>query len=779
MKIEIIDEIQAFIAIRENWEKVYDADPQAQFFISWVWIFSAIKNCNQFEIPWSILAATNSNDTDYVGFLPLTIEIKENKQGIFYNQLSIAGTTDAEHPGFLCLPAYEAEIVLAFAQYLQQQELWSVLEIRDINRENQRLNRFFSSFTPEFDVREFESESYQNPLDSVDNQIIPYVVLPNSWELYLNTISPNTRQKIRRFLRKIETSEFQITNVDEENLELHIEILTDFWQASWESRKGEQRCNSLVKNMAFELRHCFEHNCLSLPVLWQRERPLGAIANLLDFNKKTVLFLVGGRDETFKRLPAGFVLQAYAIRDAIQNGFKIYDFLMGNEAYKYSFGAKERYIHSVVVERRHWSELNIKLDVRTLPAAFKIAQNYHRANFLDEAERGYRQILAVQSQHPEALYELSAILQRQGKEREAEDLLERLLKIQPDNIKVWFGLGVLHQTHGRLSAAEKAYRQALNLQASPAIASAIYHNLGSTLQDRGQLDEAIACYQQARKLQPNSIEAEVVWANALHLQGKLSPEKQIEYAVANNELGNKRRQANDLQTALEYYRQALVLDPNLVEAHYNLGLLLEKNPSNWEEAIACYQTALKLQPDFWLADVALVNLLYTQGKLSAEKQIEYAVANNDVGNYYLQADELELAIAHYRQAIALDANLAEAYYNLGCSLYKQSEENIQESICYCQKALELKPNFLLASVYLANLLDELGELSGEQRIEQAAANYNLGNKYMEAGEFDAAAEYYKTAVRFNPKFTEARSSLRLALEQKEKKTIKVSRVRQA
>jgi CelD/BcsL family acetyltransferase involved in cellulose biosynthesis len=58
-----------------------------------------------------------------------------------------------------------------------------------------------------------------------------------------------------------------------------------------------------------------------------------------------------GRDETFEAPPAGMILHAYSIRHAIKQGFIEYDFLRGNEPYKYAWGAVDEPVHRLLVTR--------------------------------------------------------------------------------------------------------------------------------------------------------------------------------------------------------------------------------------------------------------------------------------------------------------------------------------------------------------------------------------------------------------------------------------------
>ncbi|MEH2057468.1 MAG: tetratricopeptide repeat protein [Nostoc sp.] len=204
---------------------------------------------------------------------------------------------------------------------------------------------------------------------------------------------------------------------------------------------------------------------------------------------------------------------------------------------------------------------------------FQLAVQHHRANRLDEAEQLYRQVIAKQPDYSEALYALGMLAQHKGELQEAQKHLSAASQVQPNSVKIWFSLGNLLQAQGQLPEAEAAYQKAIVLRPD---AGTIYNNLGYTLQQQSKWSEAIASYQKALEFQPNCTEAEVNLGNALFAQGKLSPEKQAYYADLNHQLGVIRKQAGDWQTAVVYYRTAIALQPDLVEAHYNLGVILQE-----------------------------------------------------------------------------------------------------------------------------------------------------------------------------------------------------------
>ncbi|NET07413.1 MAG: tetratricopeptide repeat protein [Symploca sp. SIO2B6] len=257
----------------------------------------------------------------------------------------------------------------------------------------------------------------------------------------------------------------------------------------------------------------------------------------------------------------------------------------------------------------------------TVSEVLQLAVQHHRANRLVQAEQFYRKILKIRPKHPEALHGLGMLSQQVGQYQSAEKFFNAALCAQPNSVKTWFSLGNLHQVQGQLPEAVKAYHRVLAMQ--PKLV-AVHNNLGYTLQQQGKWEQALACYQKALEVQPDCIEADVNWANALHALGKLPSEKQTHYAALNHDLGVSQKQAGALKNAINYYRQAIALQPSLALAHYNLGVAFQEQ-GKLEEAIDSYQQALELNA----SDAEVYNkLIHNKLKQLERRQNKLKKANS-------------------------------------------------------------------------------------------------------------------------------------------------------
>jgi len=97
------------------------------------------------------------------------------------------------------------------------------------------------------------------------------------------------------------------------------------------------------------------------------------------------------------------------------------------------------------------------------------------------------------------------------------------------------------------------------------------------------------------------------------------------------------------------------------------------------------------------------------GRMTAEEQM-------DAGHTALAMGEMEEAAQHYRKAVQLDPNLADAWQSLGMALVKL--EKLDEAIEVLQKLVQLKPKDQLAYSSLSLALGRAGKI---KEAEEAAA----------------------------------------------------------
>ena len=142
-----------------------------------------------------------------------------------------------------------------------------------------------------------------------------------------------------------------------------------------------------------------------------------------------------------------------------------------------------------------------------------------------------------------------------------------------------------------------------------------------------------------------------------------------------------------------------------------------------------------------------------------------AVAHNNLGAVFEEKGNLAEALAHYTEALRIKPNLPDAQVNVGIQLARQGK--IEEALGHFYVALALNPN---AKVHynLGNLFVEQGDwieavkhLSSalEKQPDFAEARYNLGLALLMQGNSEAAVAHYREAVRLKPDWPAALNEL--------------------
>ena len=285
-------------------------------------------------------------------------------------------------------------------------------------------------------------------------------------------------------------------------------------------------------------------------------------------------------------------------------------------------------------------------------ALFSRAAGLHQGGQLELAEPLYRELLALQPGHGDALHLLGVLRYQQRDPEAAVPLIEAALKIIPENPVAWAGLGLALLKLNRFEEALSSFEQTLSIK--PDHTDALTRR-GDALLALGRQAEALASYNRSLRYRPND------------------PETLNNRAAVLIELGR-------LTEALTSLDQALHLAPGYLEALHNRATALIALKRH-AEALNCCDQVLALQPD--VAEVlnnrgvALRNLgrkdeAVVAFRAALTRQPDSADFHANLGATLQETGQLEEAEQHLRLALA-GKKAALVFQNLAAVLYQRQK----------------------------------------------------------------------------------------------------------
>jgi tetratricopeptide (TPR) repeat protein len=199
------------------------------------------------------------------------------------------------------------------------------------------------------------------------------------------------------------------------------------------------------------------------------------------------------------------------------------------------------------------------------------------------------------------------------------------------------------------------------------------------------------------------------------------------------------------QEAIAAYQQALIITPNWVEVQRELGDLFLKL-ERWDEAVEVYETAIGLRSDG-------------------------AEVYHNLGDALLKLQRWEDAIAAYQKAIELNPEFSWSYNNLGDGL-RELQRWDQAAQAY-QKAIELKPDFALSHHNLGDVLVKKEDWENAIAAYQKAvdldpnfvwSHYNLGDVLVKKEDWENAIAAYRAVIKLDPNLPQVHEKLGDALQ---------------
>ncbi len=330
---EIVTEAAALSELAPEWQRL--AELRGNAFVTPQWFHAFLGAYGDAALPY--VAVSRRGDGSLRGLVPLTI----TESRPFQRRLMFAGANlgDRFHP--VAAPEDEAAVAAATGVALaQRRREWGSLVLRHVEA---------SSRWPQALVQA-DARVFATVWD--DPSVLPYLVLPGTWEEFLASRSRNFRSELGRKLRGLErdhTVSFRQA-ADEAMLGRDLDCFFELHDRRWAARGGSSSATPRARD--------FHHDFAAAALregwlrLWFLEVDGVPVATWYGWLLgRRYEYYLAGFAEDWARYSVGLLLLAHTVRDAIEEGAVEYDLLLGGEAYKDRFATSSRLVMNGVATR--------------------------------------------------------------------------------------------------------------------------------------------------------------------------------------------------------------------------------------------------------------------------------------------------------------------------------------------------------------------------------------------------------------------------------------------
>lgn len=181
-------------------------------------------------------------------------------------------------------------------------------------------------------------------------QPCPFIPLPGDWDIYLAGIDKKQRHEIRRKMRRAENFDIPVRWYIVEDGETLESEIGDFLNLMAQDPEKDRFLTEVMRTqMRASVQAAFNAGWLQLAFL---EVGGEKAAGYLNFDYDGHIWVYNsGLNFDYGALSPGWVLLGYLLKWANENQRVAFDFMRGDESYKYRFGGIDRYVMRAIVRR--------------------------------------------------------------------------------------------------------------------------------------------------------------------------------------------------------------------------------------------------------------------------------------------------------------------------------------------------------------------------------------------------------------------------------------------
>jgi CelD/BcsL family acetyltransferase involved in cellulose biosynthesis len=312
------------------WEAILDHNRSLSIFSTPEWLGSWWKAFRSNKRP-SILAFAGA-DNSMAGLLPGYLE--EFRSPFFTRLAGLRfvgdGTGDSDNLDLIVRPGFENACAQALLSWLTHHKHWDVCFLNTFPRNSRAAAAL---------VDELKRGHWPCVIESSPNSAIQ---LPDSWRLYVESLSPSFRPLVTRYPRRLaERYQVRIHRCEDPGeLSTKLEILFSLHQKRWNLVNQPGSFGSRERRaFYFEMGQSFLRK--GWLEFWLMElNGVPAAAQYCFRYRDAAYILQEGFDPKFAMDKPGYALRAVMLKHLIETGVKRYDFLGGLDSHKHNWGAK-------------------------------------------------------------------------------------------------------------------------------------------------------------------------------------------------------------------------------------------------------------------------------------------------------------------------------------------------------------------------------------------------------------------------------------------------------
>jgi CelD/BcsL family acetyltransferase involved in cellulose biosynthesis len=335
MRVEYHFESAGFWALKPEWNDLLHRSCCDTLFLTWEWQSTWWNHLGNDQL--LLLGFRAEDDGRLVAIAPLFRTQMDDGRPV----LHMVGCRDiSDYLDLIIERGQEDAVYAVLLDHLDEVAGWDLVDFCNIPEHSLTFVK----------LREMADERGYQTLVEVED-VCPIVPLPESWDEYLMMLDKKQRHEVRRKLRRADggaDTRFYVVGPGHD-LQAEMQAFIDLHQKS--APEKDKFMDPQMQGFFFDAAEVLQ-TCgwLQLAFVEMDGQKAATLLNF-DYGESILVYNSGYDPAQFRHLSPGIIVTARCIEHAISLGRRSFDFLRGDEVYKYRFGGQDTKVRRLVIAK--------------------------------------------------------------------------------------------------------------------------------------------------------------------------------------------------------------------------------------------------------------------------------------------------------------------------------------------------------------------------------------------------------------------------------------------